>query len=132
MKGASSPLAGRVAERPEGTLGSSQKGATPRWLWAALLAGAVVTGWWAWFINGFLSEPSATGRVLAVLLTSICLSVLSGLDGALAAVGLLRNEPWARRMAWIAAVALTLSGAGAIGGVPALVGLVWSRKAATP
>jgi len=32
----------------------------------------------------------------------------------------------------IAAVALTLSGAGAIGGIPALVGLVWSRRAVTP
>jgi hypothetical protein len=98
----------------------------------ALLAGAVVTVWWAWFVSGFLSEPSAVGRVLAVLLTSILLSVFSGMDGALAAVGLLRKEPWGRRMAWIAAVSLTVSGAGAIGGIPALVGLVWSRRAATP
>jgi hypothetical protein len=105
---------------------------TPAWLWVALLAGAVVTGWWAWFVSGFLSEPSAVGRVLAVLLASILLSVFSGMDGALAAVGLLRKEPWARRMAWIAAVSLTVSGAGAIGGIPALVGLVWSRRAATP
>jgi hypothetical protein len=105
---------------------------SPAWLWAALLAGAVLTEWWAWFVSGFLSEPSAVGRVLAVLLTSILLSVLSGLDGAFAAVGLLRHEPWSRRMAWIAAVSLTLSGAGAIGGIPALVGLVWSRKPARP
>ena len=100
--------------------------------WVALLIGAAVTLWWAWFISRYLSEPSAVGRVLAVLLTSILLSVLSGMDGAFAAVGLLRHEPWARRMAWIAAVSLTLSGAGAIGGIPALVGLVWSRNPVTP
>ena len=47
-------------------------------------------------------------------------------------MGLLRKDPWGRPLAWIAAVALTLSGAGAIGGIPALVGLVWSRRAVTP
>jgi hypothetical protein len=97
-----------------------------------LLVGAAVTLWWAWFVSGFLSEPSAVGRVLVVLLSSICLSALSGLVGAAGAMGLLRREPWARPVAWIAAVVLTLSGAGAIGGIPALVGLAWSRKADTP
>lgn len=105
---------------------------TPNWLWVPLLVGAAVTLWWAWFVSGFLSEPSAVGRVLLVLLVSICLSALSGLAGAAGAMGLLRRDPWSRPLAWIAAVALTLSGAGAIGGVPALVGLVWSRKPATP
>jgi hypothetical protein len=119
-----------VPASPARVLPSTQQ--TPGWLWAALLAGAVVALWWAWFVWGFLSEPSAVGRVLAVLLTSIWLSVISGLDGAIAAVGLLRREPWSRRMAWIAAVGLTLSGAGAIGGIPALVGLLWSRKPASP
>lgn len=128
----SSPLAGEVAGTAGGDVQSRHNGATPNWLWAALLAGAVVALWWAWFVWGFLSEPSAVGRVLAVLLTSIWLSVISGLDGAIAAVGLLRGERWSRRMAWIAAVGLTLSGAGAIGGIPALVGLLWSRKHASP
>jgi hypothetical protein len=105
---------------------------TPSWIWAALLAGAVVTLWWAWFVSGFMDEPSAVGRVRSVLWTSICLSALSGLAGAGGAVGLLRRETWARPIAWIAATTLTLSGAGAIGGIPALVGLVWSRKADTP
>jgi hypothetical protein len=97
-----------------------------------LLAGAVVTVWWAWFVFGFLSEPSAVGRVLAVLVTSIVLSVVSGVVSAGAAIGLLRKESWGRPLAWIAAVTLTLSGAGAIGGIPALVGLVASRKHASP
>jgi hypothetical protein len=98
----------------------------------ALLIGAAVTLWWAWFVAGFLSEPSAVGRVLVVLLASICLSALSGLAGAAGAMGLIRRESWGRPLAWIAAVALTLSGAGAVGGIPALVGLVWSRKPVTP
>jgi len=110
----------------------AHSGVTPRWLWAALLVGAVVTVWWAWFVSGFLAEPSAVGRVLVVLLASICLSALSGLAGAAGAMGLLRKDPWGRPLAWIAAVALTLSGAGAIGGIPALVGLVWSRQPARP
>jgi hypothetical protein len=97
-----------------------------------LLIGAAVTLWWAWFVSGFLSEPSAVGRVLGVLLASICLSALSGLAGAGGAVGLLRRETWARPLVWIAAITLTLSGAGAIGGIPALVGLLWSRRAVTP
>jgi hypothetical protein len=131
MKKVSSPLAGEVARRAGGDVGIRQSVATPGWLWAALLAGAVVTVWWAWFVSGFLSEPSAVGRVLVVLLTSICLSVVSGLAGAAGAMALLRKERWDRPLAWFAAVALTLSGLGAIGGIPALVGLVWSRKAAS-
>jgi hypothetical protein len=111
---------------------SRQNGATPPWLWVPLVVGAAVTLWWAWFVSGFLSEPSAVGRVLAVLLSSICLSALSGLAGAAGAMGLLRREAWGRPLAWIAAVALTASGAGAVGGIPALVGLIWSRGAATP
>jgi hypothetical protein len=47
-------------------------------------------------------------------------------------MGLLRRQPWGRPLAWVAAVTLTLSGAGAIGGIPALVGLVASRKHASP
>jgi hypothetical protein len=72
------------------------------------------------------------GRVLVVLLTSICLSAVSGVAGAAGAMGLLRRQPWGRPLAWVAAVTLTLSGAGAIGGIPALVGLVASRKHASP
>ena len=101
----------------------------PVWLWAALLAGAVVTLWWAWFVAGFLQEPSAVGPVLMALLGSIILSLVSGIAGAVGALGLLRRKAWAWPLAWVAAVALTLSGLGAIGGIPALVGLGWSRKA---
>ena len=101
------------------------------WLWAALLAGAVVNVWWAWFVAGFLSEPSAVGRVLAALLASIALSAASGVAGAIGALGLLRHEEWDRAVAWIAAVAMTLTGVGAIAGIPAVIGLWWSRKRAS-
>jgi hypothetical protein len=104
----------------------------PVWLWAALLAGAVVTLWWAWFVAGFLQEPSAVGPVLMALLGSIILSIVSGIAGAVGAIGLLRRKAWAWPLAWIAAAALTLSGLGAVGGIPALIGLGWSRKASTP
>ena len=105
---------------------------TPTWLWAALLAGAVVTLWWAWFVAGFLQEPSAVGPVLMVLMASIFLSLISGITGGVGAMGLLRRLPWARPLAWVAAILLTLSGLGAVGGIPALIGLGWSRKASTP
>ena len=92
----------------------------------------MLTLWWAWFVSGFLQEPSAVGPVLMVLLASILLSTVSGLAGAVGAMGLLRRTPWARPLAWVAAIALTASGLGAVGGIPALIGLGWSRKAATP
>jgi hypothetical protein len=106
--------------------------ATPAWLWAALLAGAVVSAGWAWFVFGFISEPSAVGRVLLVLVASIAISLASALAGALGALGLLRREAWGRPLAWIAAIAMTLSGLGAIAGIPALIGLGSSRNASRP
>lgn len=131
MNKSSSPLAEEVAQAG-GDAQPTNGGVTPVWLWAALLAGAVVDAWWAWFVNSFLKEPSAVGRVEIVLLTSISVSSIAVLAAAVGVVGLLRRESWARRMTWIAAVVLTLSGAGAIGGIPALVGLLWSRKPPRP
>jgi hypothetical protein len=94
-----------------------------------LLIGAVVTVAWAWFIFGFIHEPSVVGRILFVLVTWIGISVLSGLAGAIGALGLLRREEWGRPLAWVAAIAMTLTVVGAIAGIPALIGLGSSRKA---
>lgn len=105
---------------------------TPAWLWAALLAGAVVTAGWAWFIFGFIAEPSAVGRVLAVLVTWIALSLTSAVAGAVSALELLRYGSAGRPLAWIAATAMTLTGVGAVAGIPALIGLISSRNAARP
>ncbi len=105
---------------------------TPVWLWAALLVGAVLMAVWAWFIFGFISEPSAVGRILAVLVTWIALSITSALAGAVGAMELLRHGSSGRALAWIAAVAMTLTVVGAVAGIPALIGLVSSRKADRP
>jgi hypothetical protein len=107
---------------------ASVQRSTPVWLWAALLAGAAVTAWWAWFVFGFIHEPSAVGPVLAVLLISIATSVTATLAGAVGAIALLRGEATSRSLAWLAAIAMTFTGVGAIAGVPALIGLLWSRQ----
>ena len=86
---------------------------------------------WAWFIFGFITEPSAVGRVLAVLVTWIALSIAAALAGAVGAIGLLRREASGRALAWIAAIAMTLTGVGAIAGIPALIGLLASRNVAS-
>jgi hypothetical protein len=87
---------------------------------------------WAWFIFGFISEPSAVGRILAVLVTWIALSLTSAVAGAVGAIELLRHGSSGRPLAWIAAAAMTLTGIGAVAGIPALIGLIASRGAARP
>jgi hypothetical protein len=104
------------------------QGTTPPWVWPVLLIGAAVMLGWAWFIIGFLPEPSAVGRVRIVLLTSAAYSIGSALLGVIGAVGLIRRERWARMLAAIAASAMTLSGVGAIAGIPALIALLSSRN----
>ena len=127
-----SPLAGEVPRRAGGETQAIVPAATPPWLWVALLAGAVITIWWGWFVFGFIQEPSAVGPVLIALLTLIGTSIGAGFAGAVGAYGLVRNAAWARPVAWIAAGLITLTGVGAIAGIPALVGLWWSRKASRP
>jgi len=127
---------GRGARRAGGDIageaGAQPSGRTPTWLWWVLLVGAVLTAGWAWFVFGFISEPSAVGKILAVLVIWIALSVTAALAGAVGAVGLLRRESSGRTIAWIAAITMTLSGIGAIAGIPALIGLLASRGAVRP
>jgi hypothetical protein len=101
---------------------------TPRWVWAALLLGSALMLWWAWFVIGFLSEPSAVGRIWVVLVTSSAYSAGSALVGVIAAIGLLRRERWARTAAGIASAAMTLTVVGAIAGIPVLAALVSSHN----
>jgi hypothetical protein len=100
---------------------------TPSWVWPVLVFGTVVMLAWAWFIVGFLAEPSAVGRSRFILVTSSVYSIGSALLAIIGAVGLARRERWGRTMAGIAASAMTLTGVGAIAGIPALIGLVSSR-----
>ncbi|HYM66213.1 MAG TPA: hypothetical protein VEW68_02875 [Patescibacteria group bacterium] len=105
--------------------------ALPRWVSWTLIAGALGLLAWAWVVRGFLSEPSATGRVRALLVAWAVFSALAALLGAGAALGALRATAWARLAGWIAGAAMTLTVVGAIAGVPALLGLLWSRRPAS-
>jgi hypothetical protein len=100
----------------------------PPWVWPVLVLGAVLMLYWAWFIIGFQSEPSAVGKIWIVLVTSAAYSAGSAVVGLIGAVGLIRRERWARTVATIASAAMTLTVVGAIAGIPALVGLVASRN----
>jgi nitrate reductase gamma subunit len=95
-----------------------------------LLAGAAIELAWAWFIVGFLSEPSAVGRSRLVLVTSSAYSIGAAVVGVIGAVGLVRNQRWGRTLASIASAAMTLSVVGAIAGIPALIG-IWSSRNST-
>ena len=132
MTGISSPRSGEVARSAGGGADARQGDKTPPWLWVALLAGAVIAMWWASFVFGFIQEPSAVGRLLVGLLALIGTAAVAGLMGLIASFGLVRNALWGRPAAWVAALFITLTGVGAIAGVPALVGLMWSRKASRP
>jgi hypothetical protein len=100
----------------------------PPWVWPVLVLGAALMLYWAWFIIGFQSEPSAVGRIWIVLVTSSAYSAGSAVVGVIGAIGLIRRERWARTVATIAAAAMTLTIVGAVAGIPALVGLVASRN----
>ena len=107
-------------------------GATPAWVWPVVLVGAAIMIAWAWFIVGFLSEPSAVGRSRIVLVTSIVYSLGAALVGILGAVGLSRQRRWGRTLAGIASAAMTFSVVGAVAGIPALIGIWSSRNSPKP
>jgi hypothetical protein len=104
----------------------------PPWVWPVLLFGAALMLFWAWFIIGFQSEPSAVGRIWLILVTSSAYSAGSAVVGVVGAIGLIRGERWARTVATIASAAMTLTLIGAVAGIPALVGLVASRNSSRP
>jgi integral membrane sensor domain MASE1 len=107
---------------------NSAEATTPSWVWVALLIGSALMLWWGWFIVGFLTEPSAVGRIWVVLVTSSAYSAGSAVVGVIGAIGLLRRERWARMVAGIASAAMTLTVIGAIAGIPVLAALVSSRN----
>ena len=101
---------------------------SPRWVWWTLLVGAVVLFVWGWYVLGFLTEPSAVGGVWAALLLIGAGSIAAGLLGVIAAGALVARTQWAWRIAIVASVFMSLSIVGAIAGVPALVGVIASRR----
>ena len=108
--------------------GGPAQATTPPWVWAALLIGSALMLWWGWFIIGFLTEPSAVGRIWVVLVTSSAYSAGSAVVGVIGAIGLVRRERWARTVAGIASAAMTLTVIGAIAGIPVLAALISSRN----
>ena len=107
---------------------TSARQTTPPWVWVVLVFGAGVMIAWAWFILGFLSEPSAVGRIRLVLVTSSAYSAGSAVVAAIGAIGLIRRERWAGTVSVIASAAMTLTVVGAIAGIPALLGLMSPRR----
>jgi hypothetical protein len=110
----------------EGTTPTSAT--TPPWVWVVLVFGSGVMVAWAWFILGFLPEPSAVGRIRVVLVTSAAYSVGSAAVGVIGAFGLIRRRRWAGTVSVIASAAMTLTVVGAIAGIPALLGLMSPRR----
>jgi hypothetical protein len=100
---------------------------SPGWISWILLVGSVVLFGWAWFVLGFLSEPSAVGRTWIALLAIGGTSIAAAAVGLIAAAGLLRPASWAFNLALVASVLMIVSVVGAIAGIPALIGLLSSR-----
>jgi hypothetical protein len=102
--------------------------AVPRWVAWTLVVAAVLLLAWAYFISGFLSEPSATGRSRLVLDWLIGSSIGSAAACVIAAAGLLRSARWGRAAALFASAVMIVTCAGAVIGIPTLIGLIPSRR----
>jgi uncharacterized membrane protein (DUF2068 family) len=82
---------------------------------------------WAWFLLGFLSEPSAVGRSRTALNLLAGSSLGTASLAVVASIGLLRRAKWAPRLAVAAAVFMILTVVGAVAGVPLVFGLLVGR-----
>lgn len=58
-------------------------------MWWALLFGAVLLVLWGWFVLGFLTEPSAVGRMRAALIVIGAVSIALGVFAAIAGLWML-------------------------------------------
>ena len=58
-------------------------------MWWTLLIGAALLVAWGWFVLGFLTEPSAVGRVRAGLIVIGGVSIVLGVVAAVAGVWML-------------------------------------------
>jgi hypothetical protein len=105
---------------------------TQTWVSVALLIGGLIGLAWALFLAQFFGEPSAVGPVRAVLLTWSGMSVATFILAVPAAIMLLRRARSGRPVAWIVSILMTATWVGAIAGIPALIGLGFSRKPAKP
>jgi hypothetical protein len=61
----------------------------PRWVWWSLLIVAAIFLLWGWFILGFLTEPSAVGRLRTALIVIGAGSIVAGVTGAFVGIAML-------------------------------------------
>jgi hypothetical protein len=101
---------------------------SPGWITWLLLVGSVVLFAWGWFVLAFLAEPSAVGGIKVALLVIGGASMVAAVLGVIASAGLIRGTRWASRVAVVASVLMIFSVIGTIAGVPALIGLIASRR----
>jgi hypothetical protein len=83
---------------------------------------------WAWFVSGFLVEPSAIGRTRLVLYLVIGGGLGAAGAGLVSALGLLTHRRWSWALGVIASAVMIGTVIGAVTGIPALAGLWSSRK----
>ena len=93
-----------------------------------LVAGSIVLTAWGAFVLGFISEPSAVGRLGAALIFVGAASIGTAIAGVVAAAGLLRGASWASAASWFASVLMILTCVSSWAGVIAIIGLVSSRS----
>lgn len=111
---------------------ASARPVTQAWVSVALLVGGLIALGWALFLAQFFSEPSAVGPVKAVLLTWSGMSLATFILAVPAAIMLLRRDRLGRSLGWIVSILMTATWVGAIAGIPALIGLGFSRKPSRP
>jgi hypothetical protein len=61
----------------------------PRWVWWAVLVVAAFLIVWGWYVLGYLTEPSAVGRLRAGLIVVGVGSIIVGVAGAVTGVAYL-------------------------------------------
>jgi hypothetical protein len=125
LRAGGGPEVGKVKDAP-----ASAKPITQTWVSVALLIGGAIALAWAVFLAQFFGEPSAVGPVRAVLLTWSGMSLATFILAVPAAIMLLRRDRLGRSLGWFVSILMTATWVGAIAGIPALIGLGVSRRAA--
>ena len=106
---------------------SPNQALTPRWVWPFLLGGAVLALVWGVFVLRFKAEPSAVGRIGAIVILIGGASIGTAVVGAVASIGLVRHARWARSAAWFASVLMILTFVSSWAGLVGVVGLTSGR-----
>jgi uncharacterized membrane protein YkvI len=92
-----------------------------------LLAGAAVALACGVFVLTFKSEPSAVGRLGAVLVALAGAAMVTGVIGAIAAFSMRGQTRWATPLAWLASVLMILTCVSSWAGLIAAIGLASGR-----